>query len=56
MDWIKIEDNLPEIDQDVLVYQAGMYGVAHLTEENEWKDDHYCHWYPDAWMRLPEYK
>ena len=54
MDWISVKDKLPELDQDVLLYddwqtdKKGDMRVGHLSEYTTRKTssgiDHFCDW------------
>ena len=45
-DWISVEDRLPQLYVDVLVYTGEFVVVSARLTDNEWRADKPTHWMP----------
>jgi len=58
MNWIKVTEQLPDLDRDVLVFERGAMVLAYLNDYSEWcphyLDDCSIGENPSHWMPLPE--
>lgn len=55
MDWISVEDSLPELDNDVLVWDGNFMSVMWIDrDEKKWKSMDSLYHEISYWMPLPK--
>ena len=54
MEWIKVTDRLPEIEEEVLMWDSNYLSIGHLATFGEWVNCEYMSKYVTHWMPLPE--
>lgn len=56
-EWISVDDRLPKVHEDVLVYSKGEILIAYLSHDNDWLyyENVSSDKFPvDYWMELPQ--